>query len=171
MLARIARTLAVVAVFAAALVAPGLVPAAHAYDAGTCSSGYDDVDTVRIDTGTSGNVDFGDDYHIGGVPQGNGVVCWGHDRTSVYLKGKLFWDSYGAGCADAVVQTYDTSSNLLSYQDFSEVCSYGGLASKVIDHYASSSSGKLDRIRISLYRREFDRSRTLVHVSNRYYGD
>lgn len=51
-----------------------------------------DVDTLRIDTGEGNDVDFGDDWHVGGAPQGNALICWGTNGT-VAFKGKVFADS------------------------------------------------------------------------------
>jgi hypothetical protein len=91
---RMIRT-ATAALAAAALIA---TPAgtAQAYDGGTCNSiyGAQNVDVAQqftIETGTTGNFDFGDDLHLFGEPRGTAVVCSTHDGR-VRLIGKGFQD-------------------------------------------------------------------------------
>jgi hypothetical protein len=84
----------------AALAAAALITTtagtAQAYDGNTCNSIYgaqnvDVVDQFTIETGTSGNFDFGDDLHLFGEPRGTAVVCSTHDGR-VRLIGKGFPD-------------------------------------------------------------------------------
>lgn len=169
---RLVATAAAVVVAAAGLSITAMAPAAQAYDGNTCSAGMRaDVDQFRVDTGAN-NVDFGDDYHIGGAPQGTAVVCWGTGGSSVYLKGKLFWDSSGSGCADVEVAVFRDNNTLASSQGYSELCSSGGLRSKVIEHSMFSNAGDLDRIRIRLFRRGPDLgAQTIVATPTIGFGD
>jgi hypothetical protein len=84
-----------------ALAAAGLIGTtagtAQAYDRGTCNSiyGAQNVDVAAqftIETGTTGNFDFGDDLHLFGEPRGTAVVCSTHDGR-VRLIGKGFPDN------------------------------------------------------------------------------
>jgi hypothetical protein len=83
----------------AALATTALAPAAaHAYGQGDCDAAFGSGNTairydVNVDTGDVGKVDFGDDFHVGGKPQGNAVVCFA-DNGGVKVMGKLFADSW-----------------------------------------------------------------------------
>jgi hypothetical protein len=169
------RRIVTVTLAVAALVA-GLsaasVPAAHAYDQNNCSAGMRaDVDQFKVDTGGSGDVDFGDDAHLGGVPQGTAVVCWGSGGSSVSLQGKLFWDSFDPGCADAEVTVFNRDNVGVSFQDYAGICSNGGLRSKIIEHSMFSNAADLSRIRIRLFRRSLQSARTLVISVSKSFGD
>jgi hypothetical protein len=48
------------------------------------------VETFKI---SGGNADFGDEPHVGGVPQGTAVVCWLTDGR-VAILGKLYSDNF-----------------------------------------------------------------------------
>ena len=89
------RTATAALAAAAALIAT-TAGTAQAYDGGTCNSIYgaqnvDVADQFTIETGTAGNLDFGDDLHLFGAPQGTAVVCSTYDGR-VRLIGKLFVD-------------------------------------------------------------------------------
>ena len=80
----------------------GLAVPAQAYDNNDCTNVYGqngvfDFDTLRIDTGTNGMVDFGDHPHWFGAPQGTAVVCFSKNssegRGKAFVKGQLFADS------------------------------------------------------------------------------
>ena len=167
----VAVVLAAVAATAGLMTGP-LVPAAQAYDQNNCSAGMRaDVDQFKVDTGGSGDVDFGDDAHLGGVPQGTAVVCWGSGGSSVSLTGKLFWDSFDPGCADADVTVFRNDGVGVSFQDYSEICSNGGLKSRVVEHSMFSNARNLSRIRIRLFRRDLQDARTLVISVSKSFGD
>jgi hypothetical protein len=147
-------------------------PSAYAYDQNNCSAGMRaDVDQFKVDTGGTGDVDFGDDAHFAGSPQGTAVACWGSSGSSVSLTGKLFWDSFDPGCADVDVTVFRTNGSIASFQDYSEICSNGGLKSKVVEHSMFSNSGDLNRIRVRLYRRDLQSARTLVVSVSQRFGD
>ena len=85
----------------AALAAAALITTtagtAKAYDGNTCNSiyGAQNVDFAQqftIETGLTGNFDFGDDLHLFGEPRGTAVVCSTHDGR-VRLIGKGFPDN------------------------------------------------------------------------------
>jgi hypothetical protein len=68
---------------------------ARAYYYGDCyvvfaAANVAKVTPVRIN---AGGADFGDLLHIGGVPQGNAVICWSTDGR-VAVKGLLFADNF-----------------------------------------------------------------------------
>src|SRR4051794_31344982 len=91
---RMARWAVATAVTGASLLA--MAGSAQAFDSGTCqqffgSSGTN-VDTVQVDTGTFGQVDFGDHNHWFGKPLGTAVVCWGANGR-VNVRGQLFADN------------------------------------------------------------------------------
>ena len=89
------RTATAALATAAALIAT-TAGTAQAYDGGTCNSiyGAQNVDFAQqftIETGTTGNFDFGDDLHLFGEPRGTAVVCSTHDGR-VRVIGKGFQD-------------------------------------------------------------------------------
>lgn len=143
-------------------------------DRGDCDRAFGaanvfDVDTVRIDTGTVGMVDFGDDLHLWGAPQGDAVVCWQRNGR-VLVKGRVFADT-----GDTNIYVYAhiqyinngvvaaTSTHKLS----------GGEGSKFVN--VLTAAGNLTQVRIRLFTgqtiaiapRPPD---TLVHTSNRFRG-
>jgi hypothetical protein len=168
---RATAALAVATVVAGALVVTA--PAARAYDQNTCQPGLRaDVDQFRVDTGGSGDVDFGDDAHIGGSPQGTAVVCWSTGGDSVSITGKLFWDSFDAGCAAADVTIIRTDGTGASYQGLYEKCSSGGLRSTVVQSSFFGTIDNLDRVRLRLFRKEtWQTSYTRVGTYNIEFGD
>lgn len=68
---------------------------AHAYDERDCDRmfGSADVEKVRKFNLNRNLVDFGDELHLGGVPQGHAVICWSIDGR-VAVKGKLYSDNF-----------------------------------------------------------------------------
>jgi hypothetical protein len=99
---RMARWVVATAVTAASLFA--VAGSAQAFDTGTCQqffgSSSTNVDTVQVDTGTFGQVDFGDHNHWFGKPLGTAVVCWGPNGR-VHVRGQLFADSPENVCVSA----------------------------------------------------------------------
>ena len=168
---RIVRLAIAVSVVAAGMAATSTP--AQAYDSNTCQPGLrSDVDQFRVDTGGSGDVDFGDDMHVGGVPQGTAVVCWSTGGDSVSITGKLFWDSFDAGCAAADVSIIRTDGTSASYQGLYEKCSSGGLRSAVVESSYFGTVDNLDRVRLRLFRKEtWQASYTRVGTWNIYFGD
>jgi hypothetical protein len=150
-----------------------VAPQAHAYDQNTCQPGLrSDVDQFRVDTGGSGDVDFGDDMHVGGVPQGTAVVCWSTGGNSASITGKLFWDSFDAGCAAADVTIVRADGSTASYQGLYEKCSSGGLRSTVVQSSYFGTVNNLDRVRLRLFRKEtWQTSYTRVGTWNIEFGD
>jgi hypothetical protein len=169
---RLLGAAAAVVVAVAGLAVTAVGPTAHAYDGNNCSAGMRaDVDQFNIDTGGSGDVDFGDDAHIGGVPQGTAVVCWGSGGSSVSLTGKLFWDSFNPGCADADVAIVRRNGTIGSFQEYSEICSNGGLKSRVVESSLFSNAANLSHVRLRLFRRDLQNTRTSVGTFNIRFGD
>jgi hypothetical protein len=163
---------AVAAIVAAAGLVVTVGPAAHAYDQNNCQAGLRaDIDRFKVDTGGSGDVDFGDDAHLGGVPQGTAVVCWANGGSAVSLTGKLFWDSFDPGCADVDVSVIRRNGNVASFQEYSEICSNGGLKSRVVESSMFSNASDLSRVRIRLFRRDLQQPRTHVITVNLSFGD
>src|SRR6266536_1893083 len=84
-----------VLVFVSLFSPPAPVPA---YDRGDCQRIFPqgtvlhDVDSLRIDTGNYYEVDFGDELHLLGSPQGNAVICWQQGRHGVAVIGRLYVD-------------------------------------------------------------------------------
>jgi hypothetical protein len=170
-LGRVVRLSILIVVAASGLTAVG--PQAAAYDGNTCQPGLrSDVDQFRIDTGGSGDVDFGDDMHVGGVPQGTAVVCWSTGGDSVSITGKLFWDSFDAGCAAADVTIIRNDGSTASYQGLWEKCSSGGLRSTVVESSYFGTVDNLNRVRLRLFRKEtWQASYTRIGTWNINFGD
>jgi len=59
----------------------------------------------------------------------------------------------------------------VSFQDYAEICSNGGLRSKIIEHSMFSNAADLSRIRIRLFRRSLQSARTLVISVSKSFGD
>ena len=169
---RIARVAIAVVVAAASIVVASSSPA-NAYDSNTCQPGLrSDVDQFKVDTGGSGDVDFGDDMHVGGAPQGTAVVCWSTGGDSVSITGKLFWDSFDAGCAAADVTVVRSDGSSASYQGLYEKCSSGGLRSTVVQSSYFGTVDNLDRVRLRLFRKEtWQASYTRVGTYSISFGD
>jgi hypothetical protein len=73
-----------------------LADPAQAYDFGDCAYLFGAANVFRadqfyIDTGWGGLVDFGDDPHLFGGPQGRAVVCWSIDGR-VAIRGRVYAD-------------------------------------------------------------------------------
>lgn len=166
---RMARSLTAMVVAAGSVAA--LAGPAQAYDKGTCNDRFgaanvDEVDIVRLDTGQVGEVDFGDDLHLFGAPQGNAVVCWQHNGK-VAVVGRLYadpWPSNGFVSASAQIKYYNYTNPALNASTAWGVTSTNGLKKISIDH--APAAGYVDRVRIRLYN-----GTTLVHSSNRFRGD
>jgi hypothetical protein len=130
--------------------------AAPAAAAPTCPGGHDDVDTIRLDTGSSGRVDFGDDPHLFGAPQHGARVCWdvlpGGD-IFVELDGELYWDDlWAGGCAEIAVDFFDRSGDAVgaSLSAGWSVKSPGGL--RQVNVWRQARAEDLDRVRVRLFR-------------------
>src|SRR3712207_5680770 len=81
------RALTTVVLAAGSLAA--LAGPAQAYDASTCEAKLfvpvTDVDPFYM---WQGSVDFGDGWHLLGIPRGDAVVCWGGGAGDVSISGK-----------------------------------------------------------------------------------
>lgn len=71
----------VIVIAVAALSSLAAAGPAAAYDSRTCDQKFgagnvQDVDPIRMDTGSAGGIDLGDGLHWDGAPLGNAVVCW-----------------------------------------------------------------------------------------------
>lgn len=139
---------------------------AQAFDRGDCdrafgASNIQSVDTIRIDTGTVGQVDFGDNLHLGGVPQGPAVVCWATNGR-VALIGRLFVDSGLVVTRVSAKITYFYGNNVSgNYQPTFEIFS-NNAGSTLVSEVASGRD--YNRVRVRLY----SPTNELVHTSNRY---
>ena len=147
------------AVLVVALLGSATVAAVEAAPAGavqTCPGSHDDVDTVRIDTGSTGKVDFGDDPHLIGTPTNAAKICW--DRTAngqvfVELDGELYWDAqWSGGCAEIAVDFFDAAGGFVgaSLSAGWSVKSPGGL--RQVNIWRQAQAPTLDRVRIRLFR-------------------
>jgi hypothetical protein len=144
----------IVALLASATVA--IVGAAPAGAVPTCGGSHDDVDTVRLDTGSTGKVDFGDDPHFFGTPTNAARICW--DRTAngqifVELDGELYWDDLSAGgCAEIAVDFFNAAGGSVgaSLSAGWSVKSPGGL--RQVNIWRQAQAPTLDRVRIRLFR-------------------
>lgn len=160
--ARTLRTITALALGAGALVASAAP--ARAYDRGTCESAIGStnvfaVDTIRIDTGTEGHVDFGDDAHWGGTPHGTAVVCWGRNGIAAVI-GKLFADGPVGTCVSAQVEFFNSSG--VDDSTFRSFCSGTFSMSSEIREFHGGVSNVQRRVRVKLFHN------VLQHTSNRY---
>lgn len=151
-----ARGRQVLRVVSAALVVSGTLQVAvsapaEAYDANSCHwEMRSDVDVFRGDHGV---VDAGDDMHLDGRPHGNAVVCWPSSGRHVDYHGKVYWDSYGAGCSKAEIDVIRSDGVGVSFQD-TIVCSTGGLRSRNFDaSYFGPVGTRLRAVRVRLLSR------------------
>jgi hypothetical protein len=147
----------------AMLVAAGSVAAlagpAQAYDRGKCNSmmgtaNVESVDSVRMNTGTLDEVDFGDDPHWLGTAEGDAVVCWNKDGR-VAVRGRLFADpSAGTVTASVSLVYYRNSMDLASWRSSGITAKVGDWVKiKDIEHApdALPSGLKYNKVRIRLY--------------------
>ena len=160
---------AVAAALAAAItLAPFQATSALAYDRGSCPAteriGHDLVQR------SAGSVDFGDDAHLFGAPQGTAVVCWYTGRSKVIVIGKLYNDGLN-GTVRTVMDFFLTNGK--SYQRiFTETGSGGLEANPIYTTLANSAatpvSGNLDYVRIKLQIPQ-NGGWTTVDTSRAYY--
>ena len=149
---------------------------AQAYDRGDCQRSFPagvvlpDVDTLRIDTGNYYQVDFGDDLHLGGAPQGTAVICWQEGRNRVVVIGKLYFDprdSNSSGCAKIVMDFYCRDGTRVFTATSPQFCNASGsLQWREIRELVSDHD--LHAVRIRLFG---GRGTELAHTVTRKYGD
>jgi hypothetical protein len=142
-------TLTAVAVTAGSLVS--LAGPAQAYDRGTCDQKFGvgnwaDEDTFKVDTGEVGQVDFGDNLHLFGQPQGTAVVCFATDGA-VSLTGRLFADSGLTVINVEAKVTYFRGTVAASTSSHELITSMAG--SKVVNQVRTG--GNFTKVRIRLY--------------------
>jgi hypothetical protein len=152
------------------------VAAAPAGATPTCGGTHDDVDTVRVDTGSTGKVDFGGDPHLFGAPQGSAVVCWDHlpnGDNFVELDGQLYWDDlFVGGCAEIVIDFFDSSGHEVgaSLSAGWSVKSPGGL--RQVEVWRQAEARSLHSVQIRLFRsNSLCAGDVLVSTVTRSFGD
>jgi hypothetical protein len=73
------------------------------------------TDQIKLNGGDWGS-DFGSGLHIAGAPSGSGTVTWDYSSPSGSLiakatvKGTLYWDAFGSGCAKVTI-TFENASH------------------------------------------------------------
>lgn len=104
------------------------------------------VDAFRID---GGEVDFGDELHLAGVPQGEAVVCW---RTNgrVTVLGKLFSDNFRDTQVASIEFRFRRTNGQTATARARVASQSFWVASKSIE--ASSPSGRFNQVRIRLFK-------------------
>jgi hypothetical protein len=149
----------IVALLVLAFAAQG-VPTAQAYDGGTCPGEFRDV--VRQFKVDGGDVDFGDDLHLGGAPQGTAVACWdgnvqNANAARVILRGKLYLDYRTIGdstvCASAVIKFLNANGTVRATHNTPDLCGTGGLRSRDV---GVTVALPVTRIRLELFGRYDD---------------
>ena len=139
-LVRAGATLAVTVGAMTALAGP-----AAAYDRANCDNtfGADNVrvaTTFKIETGTTGQFDFGDDFHLFGTPMGTAVAC-SSKSGGVRVLGKAFPD--GATLVNPQVRVQFLRSNVVAKT------SWHGLT--VDELRFGGAAGPFTKVRITLF--------------------
>jgi hypothetical protein len=93
-----------------------------------------------------GRVDFGEEPHLFGEPRTPGLVCF---KGSATVKGKLYWDSFDAGCAHITLRYFNSSSPSQQLRNESFfVCSSGGLRwAQLIEPIVGLGTAPANRVR------------------------
>jgi len=164
-----------VLVFVSLFSPPAPVPA---YDRGDCQRIFPqgtvlhDVDSLRIDTGNYYEVDFGDELHLLGSPQGNAVICWQQGRHGVAVIGRLYVDPRTSSSQHCVKIELD-----FSRRDGSHVTSRNGTVCTGFPEGALQSTEirflvtdhDLHSVRIRLF--GGSQGQELAYSATRHYGD
>jgi hypothetical protein len=176
---RLKRAAAMGAAVSAMAVGLAVLPpatAANAYDGNSCSSKSTvyDVDRFRFD---GGPIDFGDELHLNGAPQGDAVTCWQQGRSSVQLRGKMFLDPGRGfkGCVRIVLRFYNTANtNVTSGNLTKDLCDAEGddwfPTSYTINKTVTAAN--LNKASVIAYKKSTtDTQWQHVRTANTFYGD
>lgn len=149
---------------------------ASAYDGNSCSSKTTvyDVDRFRFD---GGPIDFGDELHLNGAPQGDAVTCWQQGRGTVQLRGKMFLDPGKGfkGCVRIVLRFYNTAgANVTSGNFTKDLCDAEGddwfPTSYTVNRTVTAAN--LNRVSVIAYKKPTTSTQWQhVRTVNTYYGD
>jgi hypothetical protein len=126
------------------------ISASLAYDRGNCNAefGHDRVGAATTFKRDFGAVDFGDELHLGGVPQGTAVICWLIDG-GVSIIGRLYADRKGT--ARVTFRFCRTNGNCTSSTNRSVENRDGwSVTNRYITKTRSGTSGNFSRVRITL---------------------
>jgi hypothetical protein len=147
-----------VAMLVAAGSAAALAGPAQAYDRTSCDNlwgpgNVESVDTVHMNTGSVGKVDFADNAHFFHTPYGNAVVCWAKNGR-VAVQGRLYADPH-AGSATVSVSFvyYNDGVDLTSWRssDLTGSASDSAAVNREIVHAPVLPKDEYDKVRIRLY--------------------
>jgi len=123
---------------------------AYAYDERDCALmfGSANVEKVKKTSIDRSRVDFGDELHVGGVPQGHAVVCWSIDGR-VGVKGKLYSDNFNNPQTAAVwIRFRRTNGNWTNWTKRNLDTNGGWVAHREIEK--ASPLGRFNKVRIRL---------------------
>lgn len=109
------------------------------------SANVEKVKSFKIE---AGKVDFGDDFHVFGSPQGKAVLCWSIDGR-VAIKGKLYSDNFrDTQTAHAEIAFRRTNGNWT--QPFVYLAASQGLVVVSSRVEKVSPLGKFNKVRVRL---------------------
>lgn len=137
---------------------PLLVAAAPAaaFDQHDCYRQLGQLNVVSVQSFSieAGEADFGDELHLFGSPQGDGVVCWSGDGR-VAVIGKIYADNLCVPLQECepleatVKIRFQRANGRVTNITRRSVLSQGGLASATVRK--TSPNGQFDRVRIQLF--------------------
>jgi hypothetical protein len=139
--------LSVAAIVAALASLASLAGPAQAYNTGSCFGygyGISDVDQFKM---SSGRVDFGDGWHLGGSPLWDAVVCWG-EEGSINIRGKLYNDSPTLFMAAIDIRYFHTDG---SYWTSPKEYGWGKNGQYLPINHQMPGATTVDRVRIRLW--------------------
>jgi hypothetical protein len=108
------------------------------------SANVEKLETFRI---RAGEVDFGDELHLLGDPQGTAIVCWSIDGR-VAVKGRLYSDNLRDPQTATVEIRFRRANGQVTNLTTRSITSQGGLASRVVEKV--SPVGNFNEVRIRL---------------------
>jgi hypothetical protein len=109
------------------------------------SANVEKVESFKID---GGYVDFGDDWHVGGSPQGDAVVGWSIDGR-VAVKGKLYSDNLLSPQKATVRIRFRRANGQVTNNTTRTITTHGGwVGSREIEKV--SPAGNFNEVRIKL---------------------
>jgi hypothetical protein len=122
------------------------------------SANIEKLRSFKID---GGDVDFGDELHLLGSPQGNAIVVWSTDGR-VAVKGKLYSDNFGAQQEAIVEIQFRRTDGRLTRPFRRSVVSQGLLSSMVVEKV--SPTGSFNEAIVRLIKFQVDTGLTPVAV-------
>ena len=129
------------------------VEVAHAYDQITCNGIFASANVEKVEAFkvNGGDVDFGDDLHLVGSPQGDAVVCWSIDGR-VAVKGKLYSDNSRDHQTARVEIRFRRTNGNVTGTTWRSLTTQGGLvSSREVEKVSPEGRFKEVRIRLKAF--------------------